>query len=134
MLVRGSSIGIVRAFQTGMTATKHEHLEAWQLADQLKIEVYALIKDAPAARDFEFRNQIRDSAAFATKNTSEGFGGFRPKVFAKFMEYAVESLIETQDSLKDGIDRGYFTPGRVAPAQKLARRAIQVSPRLIVYL
>ena len=117
-----------------MIAKRYEDLDAWQLADALKKEVYALIKDGPAARDFEFRDQIRDSAASATKNIAEGFGRFRPKVFAKFMEYAVGSLMETQDSLKDGIDRGYFTPARVAPAQKLAARAIQVSKKLIVYL
>jgi len=117
-----------------MIAKRFEELEAWQLADELKREVYALIKDGPAAKDFEFRNQIRDSAASATKNIAEGFGRFRPKVFAKFMEYAVGSLMETQDSLKDGIDRGYFAPERVAPAQKLAVRAIQVSQKFIVYL
>ena len=117
-----------------MIAKRYEDLDAWQLADALKKEVYALIKDGPAAKDFEFRDQIRDSAASATKNIAEGFGRFRPKVFATFMEHAVGSLAETQDSLKDGIDRGYFTPARVAHAQKLAARAIQVSKKFIVYL
>ena len=117
-----------------MIATKHEDLEAWQLANELKIEVYALIKDGPASRDFGFRDQIRDSAASVTRNIAEGFGRFRPREFAKFMEYAVGSLMETQDSLKDGVDRGYFTPERVAPAQKLAVRALQVSKKFIVYL
>ena len=117
-----------------MIAKKYEDLEVWQLANDLKIEVYALVKDGPASRDFEFRNQIRDSAASATKNIAEGFGRFRPKVFVTFMEYAVGSLMETQESLKDGVDRGYFTPERVAPAQKLAVRAIQASKKFIVYL
>lgn len=97
-----------------MTAKRHEDLDAWQLANQFKEEVYALIKDGPASRDFEFRDQIRDSAASATKNIAEGFGRFRPKVFAQFMEIAVGSLTETRDSLKDGVDRGYFTPERLA--------------------
>jgi four helix bundle protein len=117
-----------------MTAKRYEDLEAWQLADDLKREVYALIKDGPASRDFEFRDQIRDSAASVTKNIAEGFGRFRPREFAKFMEYAIASLMETQDSLKDGVDRGYFTPQRVDHAQKLARRTLQLSKRLIVYL
>ena len=117
-----------------MSAQRHEDLDAWQLANQFKEEVYALIKDGPASRDFEFRDQIRDSAASATKNIAEGFGRFRPKVFAQFMEIAVGSLTETRDSLKDGVDRGYLTPERVAHARKLAARAIQVSKRFIVYL
>ena len=50
------------------------------------------------------------------------------------MEFAVASAMETKDSLKDGVDRGYFTPERVARAQNLAERSIQCSTRLIVYL
>jgi four helix bundle protein len=117
-----------------MIANRYEDLEAWQLAADLKREVYALIKEGPAARDIEFRNQIRDAAASTTKNIAEGFGRFRPKEFAKFMEYATASLMETKDSLKDGIDRGYFTPERVARAQNLAERTLKVSTKLIVYL
>jgi four helix bundle protein len=117
-----------------MIAKRYEDLEAWQLANDFKQEVYALIKEGPASRDFGFRDQIRDSAASVTKNIAEGFGRFRPKEFAKFMEYATASLMETQDSLKDGVDRGYFTPQRVLRAQKLAVRTLKVSTRLIVYL
>jgi four helix bundle protein len=117
-----------------MSAKRYEDLEAWQIADELKREVYALTETGPAAKDFKFRDQIRDSAASNSKNISEGFGRFRPAPFARFMEFAVSSAMETKDSLKDGVDRGYFTPERVAPAQKLAERSIQCSTKLIVYL
>jgi four helix bundle protein len=117
-----------------MIARRYEDLEAWQLADALKLEVYALTETGPAAKDFEFRDQIRDSAASNSKNISEGFGRFRPAPFAQFMEFAVSSAMETKDSLKDGVDRGYFTPERVARAQELAVRSIQCSTKLIVYL
>ena len=115
-------------------ARRPEELEVWQLADELKREVYALVKDGPAARDFTFRDQIRDSAASSTKNIAEGFGRFHPGEFARFMEFAVASAMETRDSLKDGIDRGYFIPERVATAQRLAERTIRCSTRFIVYL
>jgi hypothetical protein len=42
--------------------------------------------------------------------------------------------METKDSLKDGVDRGYFTPERVVRARELADRSIQCSTRFIVYL
>src|SRR5262245_44435591 len=113
---------------------KYENLEVWQLADELKREVYALVAEGPAARDFKFRDQIRDSAASMTKNIAEGFGRFHPGDFARFVEIAVGSAMETKDSLKDGVDRGYFLPGRVASAQSLAERTIQCSTRFIVYL
>jgi four helix bundle protein len=94
-------------------ARRYEDLEVWQLADELKREVYALVRTGPAARDFKFRDQIRDSSASSTKNIAEGFGRFHPGEFARFMEFAVASAMETKDSLKDGLDRGYFIPERV---------------------
>jgi four helix bundle protein len=115
-------------------ARRYEELEVWQIADALKLEVYALIATGPASQDFGFRNQIRDSAASTTKNIAEGFGRFRPAEFARFMEFAVASTMETKDSLKDGVDRGYFAPDRVAVAQQLAERSIKCSSRFIVYL
>ena len=117
-----------------MAARRYEDLEAWQLADELKREVYALIATGPASNDFEFRGQIRDSAASNSKNIVEGFGRFRPADFARFMEFAVASAMETKDSIKDGVDRGYFTPDRALRARTLAERSIQCSTKLIVYL
>jgi four helix bundle protein len=113
---------------------RHEDLEVWQLADELKREIYALVRTGPAARDFTFRDQIRNSAASSTKNIAEGFGRFHPGEFARFMEFAIASAMETRDSLKDGIDRGYFIPERVTTAQRLAERTIRCSSRFIVYL
>src|SRR5262249_9883428 len=113
---------------------RYEDLEAWQLADALKREGYALTETGDAAKDFKYRDQIRDSAASNSKNIVEGFGRFRPAPFAQFMEVAVASAMETKESLQDRVDRGYFTPTRVATAQKLAERSIQCSTKLIVYL
>jgi hypothetical protein len=50
------------------------------------------------------------------------------------MEFSVSPTMETKDSLKDGVDRGYFIPQRVATAQQLAERCIKCSTRFIVYL
>ena len=113
---------------------RYEDLEAWQIADDLKREVYALTETGTASKDFEYRNQIRASAASSTKNIAEGFGRFNPGDNAHFVEFAVASAMETKDSLKDGIDRGHFTPERVARAQQLVERSIQCSTKFIVYL
>jgi four helix bundle protein len=113
---------------------RYQELEAWQIADELKREVYALIATGPVSKDFDFCNQIRASAASATKNIAEGFGRFRPADNARFVEFALSSTMETQDSLKDGVDRGHFTPERALRAQQLAERSIQCSTKFIVYL
>ena len=113
---------------------RYEDLEAWQIADELKREVYALTETGAASKDFEYRNQIRSSAASSTKNIAEGFGRFNPGDNARFVEISVASTMETKDSLKDGVDRGHFPPERVLRAQQLAERSIQCSTGFIVYL
>jgi four helix bundle protein len=113
---------------------RYEDLEAWQIADELKLEVYALTETGLASKDFEFCKQIRASAASSTKNIAEGFGRFNPGDNARFVEFSVASTMETKDSLKDGVDRGHFTPERVVRAQQLAERSIQCSTKFIVYL
>jgi len=144
-VVRGSSFVVRRSSFTASEGTgfdrrirtvvkRFEDLEAWQIADELKREVYALTETGPASKDFKFRDQIRDSAASMTKNIAEGFGRFRPADFAWFMEFSTSSTMETKDSLKDGVDRGYFTPERVTRARALVERSLRVSTRLIVYL
>ena len=115
-------------------ARRYEELDVWQLADALKLEVYALTAAGPAAMDHRFRSQIRNSASSNSKNVAEGFGRFNPGEFAHFIEFAVASAMETRDSLKDGVDLGYFTPERVAAAQRLAERSIKCSTKFIVYL
>jgi four helix bundle protein len=113
-------------------AVRHvEDLEAWRLANDLKREVYALLATEPAASDFRFCHQLRESAASAPRNISEGFGRFRPAVFAQFLEIAIGSVMETQASLQDGVDRGHFTPAATVPARALAERTLQVSTKLL---
>lgn len=113
---------------------RYEDLEAWQIADELKREVYARTESGPASKDFEFRNQIRGSAASSTKNIAKGFGRFRPADNAHFVEFSVASTMETKDSLKDGVDRGHFSPERAFRARQLAERSIQCSTRFILDL
>ena len=74
-------------------------LVAWQLADELRREVIAFTEKEPASRDFKFCNQIREASSSACRNTSEGFGRFRPAENARFLEFAHASLLEVQDGL-----------------------------------
>ena len=117
-----------------MVAKRFEDLEAFQVAVELKREVYALIATEPASKDFKFCNQIRESAASAPRNIAEGFGRFRPAPFAQFMAIAIASTMETQVSLNDGVDRGHFTLESTAHARSLAERSLQVSTKLMKYL
>jgi four helix bundle protein len=109
-----------------------EDLLAWQLAYELKCEVFEFTSSGPAARDFEFRDQIRDSSASAPANIAEGFARGRPAEFARFLEFAKASLAETRNHLMDGRDRGYLSPALYSRLANLARAAERTTTGLLL--
>jgi four helix bundle protein len=132
--VLGDACGIAIADSRGVVARRYDELDAWRLADELKRNVYELVAGSSAQDDRRFCDQIRDSAASATSNLAEGFGYYRHPEFAKHTRTAKSSLIETQDHLGDGVDRGYWSADRARPLMKLADRAIGACVRLLQYL
>ena len=117
-----------------MVARHYRELVCWQLSNDLKRRVYAFIAKPPASRDFEFCKQIRGSARGAPRTISEGFGRFRPPEFARYLEFARASLIETQNHLDDALDSEYLTAELHGELFKLADRAIGATTRLQQYL
>ena len=96
-------------------------LVCWRLSYQLKREVFAFTANGPAARDFKYRDQIRDSSSSAPRNIAEGFGRFRPAPFAQFLSFARASLMETRNHLIDGRDSGYLSERECSRLSNLAR-------------
>jgi four helix bundle protein len=117
-----------------MIAHRYPDLECWQLANELKRRVYAFIAIEPAVRDFEYCDQIRDSARSAPSNIAEGFGRFRPTEFAGFLEYAKGSLLETDNHLADGREQGYVSEIEYREMCELANRAAGATTNLMKYL
>src|SRR5206468_3690727 len=104
--LRLQGAGTRRACADLMGVRDFRDLVCWQLSYELKCEVFAFTAIGPASRDFKYRDQIRDSSAAAPRNITEGFGRYRPREFARFLEFARASLMETQSSLIDGRDNG----------------------------
>jgi four helix bundle protein len=126
---------MVRARHHSMAGVKvYTDLHCWQLANALKVGVYALIKTGDATKDFEFRDQIRNAAASASRNIAEGFGRHQPRQIRQYLLVANGSLMETVNHLQDGVDRGYFRPSEIAPLRTLAKRASAATTRWIRYL
>ena len=115
-------------------ARSHEEIIAWQLANELKLQVYALIRTGGITCDSELRDQLRRSAASAPRNIAEGFGRYLPGDFTRYLRFANGELKETYDALQDGFDRGHFTREEVLRLQRLAKRASKASTNLIGYL
>ena len=84
---------------------RFEDLIAWQLCFELQQCVFELTESGPAARDFEFKRQIRRASASATDNLAEGFGRYRTRDFARFVDITRGSLNETSSQLKHGLAR-----------------------------
>ena len=123
-------VGTWCAFVSAMAAKDVRELVCWQLSDALKCEIIAFTATGPAANDFKFRDAIRDSSASVTRNIAEGFGLFTPAQFARFLSYAIGSLDETRDSLKDAHDRAYIDPALYARLSNLAHTARRLLVRL----
>jgi four helix bundle protein len=115
-----------------MAVRDFRELVCWQLSNELKLEVLAFTATGPCSSDFKYRDQIRDSAASAPRNIAEGFGRFRHREFARFLEYARASLMETQSSLIDGRDRGYLSNSLCSRLYNLARAALKATTNLML--
>ena len=105
------------------TARTFDELDAWQLANRLKLGVYALTESGSVTRDFKFCDQLRDAAASGPRNIAEGFGRYKPAQFRQFLDVAIASLTETSNHLRDGVDRKHFTTRDIEPLLPLAKRA-----------
>jgi four helix bundle protein len=114
-----------------MAVRRPQDLIAWQLADAFKVEVFRLMHESHRGQaDLRFKFQLLDAASSVPSNISEGFLRCSPGDFARFLDYAVGSLGETEQRLRDGIQLGYFTADDCQPAFKLARRCLTASVRL----
>jgi four helix bundle protein len=115
-------------------ANRFEDLLSWQRMHELNIEVWKATEHGPVARDFDFRNEIRDAADSAERNIAEGFGRFNPPVFANFLDFSRASALETKSLLKKGLAVGYFKADDAVRLDRLANRGIQAVAKFQRYL
>jgi four helix bundle protein len=109
-------------------------LVCWQLSNELKCEVFAFTEIGPAARDFKYRDQVRDSSASAPSNIAEAFGRFRPRDAARFTEFACASLQETRNHLIDGHQRSYLTVELCTRLLHLTEASLKATRNWMLYL
>lgn len=105
-----------------MSVKDHRDLAAWQLANELRTQVFKLTSEGPASRDFKFRAQTEDAASSVCRNLPEGFYRFNPGEFANFVRYAQASLGELGEQLTDGVGRNYWSEEQIDSSRTLIRR------------
>jgi four helix bundle protein len=106
-----------------MIIRRYQDLDTWQLTEEFKRLVHALVKGSDqASRNLRHRDQIFNSSGGPSKHVSEGFARFNAKEFCRFLDYAFSSVAETENHLRDGIDWGYYRAEACEPIFHMARR------------
>ena len=106
----------------------------WQLADEIRREVFTLTKRPRFARDFKAQGQADDAINSVCRNIAEGFAGETHGEFANFLVYSVRSLNEVQDAMRGAEEKGYADTRELASIRQLFKRLFPALGRFIAYL
>src|SRR5215471_19605762 len=114
-------------FDTMATIRKFEDLAIWQAARKLSLKIFQLTEAGASAKDYRFRDQIRDSAGSVMDNIAEGFERSSQFEFVNFLSISKGSTGETRSQLYRGIDQNYFPSETVELIKGYADLASNIS-------
>jgi four helix bundle protein len=102
---------------------KHfSELICWQLADELRREVFELISKPSFKQDLKLRDQLRSAGSSVASNISEGFGRLTHREFHRFLEVSRSSVNEIEDRLGESVDNRYLSEDDIGRALNLCKR------------
>ena len=116
------------------TIGKFEDIEAWQLAREMTKAIYAISNDAPFARDFGLRDQIRRASVSIMSNIAEGFERGGDKEFFQFVSLAKGSSGEVRAQLYVALDAGYIDQQTFSRLSDMATQINRMLAGLMKYL
>jgi four helix bundle protein len=82
---------------------KHENLEIWQIAMELIVAVYEILKKCPKSEEYGLFLQGKKAVVSIALNIAEGSGRHTDKDFGAFINRSITSLEEVDTVLKIGI-------------------------------
>jgi four helix bundle protein len=100
-------------------------LQVWQLARELRKQLYGLMRELPVDERFALVQQLRRAATSITANIVEGFGRYSFQENIQFCRQARGSAYEVRDHLTTAVDQGYISPEAHQSLDQLAQRVIQ---------
>ena len=106
----------------------------WQLAEEIRVEVFRLTEKPRFNADFKARGQADDATNSMTRNIAEGFGCESHAEFARFLEISRRSLNELQDILHGAELKKYVSASELTPIKQLSTRLYPAYSRFIAYL
>jgi four helix bundle protein len=117
-----------------LPATRFEELAVWQLSEDVKDRVAKVLARSNVKKDYEYCRQIRKSTRSTSALVAEGFGRFRHKEFANYLNMALGELNETRDHLREGAQCGYFSVDEFRELWRLCHRIKAATLSLLAYL
>jgi four helix bundle protein len=117
-----------------MQVARHfRELLVWQLADDLRQQIYRLTRRPRFAADERLRKQTDDAIESACRNIAEGFAGSH-KQFRNYLLIARRSLNEIRDCLRAALLKGHIGADDLPPIWALTRRLFPALASLIHHL
>ncbi len=101
--------GLRFAFIFGMGWRQVTDIQTYNLSMKLKQEFDAILDRHPTCRDRRFCDDARDATGSAVRNIAEGFGRYGTREFARFVEIAYASQLETQTNVQIATNRRYMS-------------------------
>ena len=114
-------------------ATIHGN-EAWRLSVKLHHEFSAILDRPPASLDRRFCEDARSALASPARNIAEGFGRYGHREFARFVNIARASQLETQTNLVLALDRGFVTREEFERLSAISEEAVAATTGLLRHL
>jgi four helix bundle protein len=109
----------------------HRKLEAFQLADELVLSVYAVTKKFPADERFGLSSQLRRAAVSIGANIVEGSARESKADYVRFLGIAFASARELHYELSIAARLGYFSDNQYEQLDLLASRTCKALTGLI---
>jgi four helix bundle protein len=106
-------------------------LETWQLARELRRDVYSVCKSFPKDETFGLISQIKRAASSVTANIAEGFGRFSYQENIQFCRQSRGSVYEVRDHLITAFDSNFLSKEKL---DELDAKAISVIKLLNGYI
>lgn len=107
----------------------HRKLEAFKLADELVLRIYAATRNFPIEERFGLSNQVRRAAVSVGANIVEGSARRSEADYARFLNIAYSSACELKYELSIAERLGYLDPN--SPLVILSARTCSALAALI---
>ena len=108
------------------TIRDFKDLDVWQVARDLRSEMYKVAHSLPDYEKFALATQIRRAASSVTANIAEGFGRFSYQENVQFCRQARGSLFELRDHVTTCMDQHFIGEKEGETLDAAAQRVAQI--------